>query len=350
MEPILKLLHQPVVVSQLTAEYFNGFAYGLIPSLIITVFIQFFMGIARPKIILKFTASGVLINSFASYLLIYGFEPIKPLGIFGAGLATAITSYIQLSLILLYILFNKGLHKYTIKPLAVIDLSYCKKLLKIGTPISIQYTTEILAFSSVTYLMGLVGMETLAAQQITVQCTMFALIVVMGISQSGSILISHNINKDLKLNRAIICKFTVLIGMASMAILGIVYWLSSDFLINLYIDNNHTSFDAIAALAKDFLILAAITQCFDSARNISSGLLRGYGDTKFSMQTGIISCWFIGIPLGVIFAFAFHFNGIGLRLGMMIGLLYGCVHLIYRLIRINAVDFSVKPLATDMSL
>ena len=45
----------------------------------------------------------------------------------------------------------------------------------------------------------------------------------MGISQSGSILISHNMNKDPKFDRAVICKLTLLIGVISMQIIGIPY-------------------------------------------------------------------------------------------------------------------------------
>lgn len=54
---------------------------------------------------------------------------------------------------------------------------------------------------------------------------------------------------------------------------------------------------------------------------------------------GIVSCWIIGLPLAIIFAFSLHLGAIGLRLGIMIGILYGCIQLINRLIKANRTDF-----------
>lgn len=346
IEPILQLLHQPLVVSKMTGEYFHGLAYGLLPSLIVAVFSQFFMGIARTNIILEFTIIGVILNSFISYFLIFGYGAIPPLGIYGAGLANSITSTLQLVMILTYILRNPDFHQYNILPASLFVLTHCKSLLKIGAPISIQYTTEILAFSSITYLMGTIGIEALAAHQITLQSTMLALMIVMGISQSGLILISHNMNKDSKFDRTVICRLTLLIGVISMLIMGISYLLFSDALISVYVDTLNPSFHQIAHLAKNLLILAAVTQILDAARNISSGRLRGSGDTKTSMWTGLVSCWIIGIPMAIILAFIFHLNAIGLRLGMMLGILYGCIQLINRLVKMNRTDFSTQTIAT----
>ncbi len=130
---ILQLLHQPIKVSRMAGEYFQGLAYGLIPSLIGAVFTQFFLGIAKTKIILYFTIIGVLINSITSYLLIFGCGPIKPLEFFGAGLAASITAFVLLGLVLIYILFNPEFHKYKIMTKAFFNLRYCNVLFKIGS-------------------------------------------------------------------------------------------------------------------------------------------------------------------------------------------------------------------------
>lgn len=346
MDTLLNLVHQPPIVSKMSSEYFHGLAYGLIPCLIVAVFTQFFMGIAKANIMLIFTLVGVVLNSFASYILIFGYGPIHAQGIYGAGLANSITSILQLAIVLIYTLRHPEFGRYSLFPSKLIDLSYCKSLLKIGGPISIQYSTEILAFSLITYLMGVISIEALAAHQITMQCTMLAFMIVMGISQSGSILVSHNMHTDAKLDRAIICKITLLIGIISMLIVGTSYWLFSDSLISVYLDLKNESFHEIVYLAKNLLLISAVTHVFDAARNISSGLLRGYGDTKTSMWTGLVSCWMIGIPLAILFAFFFHLNAIGLRMGMMLGILYGCIQLINRLIKMNRVDFTTHDVAT----
>nr|MBA3537160.1 hypothetical protein [Tatlockia sp.] len=122
-------------------------------------------------------------------------------------------------------------------------------------------------------------------------------------------------------------------------LVSLSYVIFSDRLISFYLDINDNSLHEIVLIAKNFLIIVAFTQFFDAGRNISAGLLRGYGDTKTSMWMGIVSCWIIGLPLAMIFAFSLHLGAIGLRLGIMIGILYGCIQLINRLIKANRTDF-----------
>lgn len=75
--------------------------------------------------------------------------------------------------------------------------------------------------------------------------------------------------------------------------------------------------------------MAAFTQIFDALRNISAGILRGRGDTMSSMWTGLIACWIIGLPCALFCAFFLGFGAIGIRLGMMLGISIGAVHLLF---------------------
>lgn len=335
MTPILQLLHQPTEISEIAGKYFQGIAYGLIPSLIGAVFTQFFMGISKTKLLLYFTFFGVLLNSIISYFLIFGFSTLKPMGVFGAGLATSLTSYILLAVILIYVLLNSEFQKYWIVTKNTFNLSYSKLLLKIGMPISIQYTLELLAFSIITYLMGVIGTNALGAQQIALQCSMIAIMIAMGISQSGSILISQSIGEGKTANRERITNCTYAVGGLFMLIVGIIYWVFPDVLISFYLNSKDSSLSEMISLARTILFIAAFTQIFDAGRNIAAGLLRGYGDTKSSMWTSLISCWLLGLPLALMFGFFFHFGAIGLRLGIMLGLLFGCIYLMSRVFIFN---------------
>lgn len=335
MTPVLQLLHQPLEVSQLAGEYFQGIAYGFIPSLIVAVFTQFFMGISKPRLLLNFSIIGVLINSLISYILIFGLNIVEPMGIFGAGLASSLTVYLLLVIISLYIVFNSEFKKYEIISKKIFNLSYCKLLLKIGMPISIQYTLELFAFSIVTYLMGLIGTNALGAQQITLQCSMVAVMVVMGFSQSGSILVSQSLAKGTLIDRQLITNCSFVVAALFMLVIGLIYWIFPDTLIGFYLNLNDPSLSDMASLARTILYITAFTQLFDAGRNISAGLLRGYGDTKSSMWTSLTSCWLIGLPLAILFAFILHLNAVGLRLGIMFGISFGCFHLMNKLNKIN---------------
>ena len=328
--PIFELLGQPHQISILAGEYFHGIAFGLLPSLIGAVFMQFFMGSSKTKFILYLTLFGVMINSILSYLFIFGSGFIPSMKMFGGGLAGAVTAWILLIVTLVFIKTSPAFSRYRIFTRDALKLKYLPILLKIGAPISIQYSAEILSFSILTYLMGLIGTRALAAQQIALQCSMISIMIVMAISQSGSILVSqavgqNNLPATLKIGQSALFFGTVL-----MLFIGILYWFFPLNLISLYLDVHNPALQPTINLAKIILSITAFTQIFDSGRNIAAGLLRGFGDTKSSLKTGIVSCWIIGIPAAITLGFVLHLGAAGVRLGIMFGIFFGCINLILR--------------------
>ncbi len=326
---ILLWMRQPLEVCQMTGNYFHGLALGLLPNLLTVVFNQFFMGIRKPRIILYFTSLGVLINSCLSYVMIFGYGPINPMGIYGAGLSASLTAISLLTTIVIYILFHPAMKKYQLITKKIISFNLSRRLFSIGYPISIQYTIELLAFSAITYFMGIIGTSALAAQQISFQLSLFLIMINMGMSQAGSILISHHQQSGSR-QLIHISRLTLLSGASLMLLIGFFYLLFSKNLIVLYLDVDNPALHGIASLAQTLILITVISQFFDAGRNISAGLLRGHGDSKTSMWTSLFSCWIIGIPLSLVLAFVLHLGPVGLRLGMMTGIFFGCCQLLRR--------------------
>jgi len=335
MDAVFELLGQSHAISVLACKYFEGTAIGFIPSLIGAVYMQLFMGISRTKIILYITFFGIFINSALSYACIFGYGSIPPMGMFGAGLANSITAYILLIMTVAFTMLSPIFNKYQLFNYEALKLKYIPILLKIGTPISIQYSAEILGFSVLTYLMGIIGIDALGAQQIALQCSMIGIMIIMAISQSGSILVSQAFGQSDITSINKIANSAFLLGTLFMLVIGMVYWFFPMTLIALYLDVNNPALNNTIYLTKTILSIAAFTQLFDGGRNVAAGLLRGSGDTKSSMWTGIVSCWFIGIPAAIVFGFLLHFGAPGIRFGMLLGILLGCINLVYRFYAMN---------------
>ena len=61
----------------------------------------------------------------------------------------------------------------------------------------------------------------------------------------------------------------------------------------------------VGALAERLLVIMAVVLVFASVSAVSIvGVLRGAGDTKFTMKLEFTALWLIAIPLGSIFGFA----------------------------------------------
>ena len=343
MDVVFELLGQQHSISALAGDYFRGIAFGFIPSLVGAVYMQFFMGTLRASFIMAFTIVGVLVNTFLSYLLIFGYGSLAAQDVYGGGLASAVTAWILLLITVVTLKSSSKYKSYQLFTINLADFKYILILLKIGAPISVQYSTEILAFSIITYFMGLIGMDALAAQQITLQCSMICIMIIMAISQSSSVLISQELNKGEGSASAIrIANSSFLLGLVIMSLIALVYYYFPMSLIGLYLNIDDPLLSKTIDLTKNLLFITAFTQVFDGCRNIAAGLLRGSGDTKSSMWTGIVSCWFIGIPSALVLGFILNFGAIGIRFGMLLGMLYGGVILMHRFYSRNKVkDFEL---------
>lgn len=333
MNSIFTSLGQPAVIARLAGDYFKGISFGLIPSLMTAVYMQLFMGAGSSKVIPYLTIFGVVINSLLTYLLIFGFQSVPAMGVLGAGIASSLTAVILLGTVVAYLGFSKKFVHYRLFALASCHFNHMSEILRIGVPISVQYTAELFAFSALTYFMGMVGVEALSAQQVSLQCSMVSIMIVMAISQAGSILVSQAVGRRESDRIVMITQATHWLGIGAMLIIAAIYWFFPLRLISLYMDVSNPALAHIVDLTKAILAVAAFTQLFDGGRNITAGLLRGLGDSTTSMWTGIVSCWLIGLPAALLFGFVFHEGAVGIRLGMLLGITFGCVNVMYRLYR-----------------
>jgi MATE family multidrug resistance protein len=76
------------------------------------------------------------------------------------------------------------------------------------------------------------------------------------------------------------------------------------------------------------LAIAALFQVFDSVQVISTGLLRGMGDTRTPMTASLLCHWFLGLPTGYYFCFVLDWGVRGLWIGLCIGLVLVAVWLL----------------------
>ncbi len=121
----------------------------------------------------------------------------------------------------------------------------------------------------------------------------------------------------------------LLLGVIFMLFIGLIYLFYPLLFISLYLNIHDPDLENTINLTKIILPISAITQIFDSIRNIAAGLLRGCGDTKSSMWNGIFSLWIIGIPAALIFGFSFHLGAQGIRMGILLGIFIGSMNLLY---------------------
>jgi MATE family multidrug resistance protein len=83
-------------------------------------------------------------------------------------------------------------------------------------------------------------------------------------------------------------------------------------------------------VASSLLPLAGLFQVFDGIQVVTSGILRGLGDTRSPMIINLIGFWGVGIPAGLLLGFTAGMGAQGLWWGLVLGLAAVAVILLVR--------------------
>jgi MATE family multidrug resistance protein len=75
------------------------------------------------------------------------------------------------------------------------------------------------------------------------------------------------------------------------------------------------------AVAPGLLGLAAAFEIFDGIQTVSTGALRGLGETRIPMLANLVGYWVLGLPLGLTLCFALRWGIYGLWIGLLAALI-----------------------------
>jgi MATE family multidrug resistance protein len=74
------------------------------------------------------------------------------------------------------------------------------------------------------------------------------------------------------------------------------------------------------AVGPSLLWVAAAFQIFDGIQTVSTGALRGLGETRVPMLANLVGYWVLGLPLGLILCFVLKWGIYGLWIGLTLAL------------------------------
>jgi len=329
--PVLLLFKQDRHLVLLTQNYFHVLAWGIFPLMILFTCSQFMIAVAKPTISLCLSIGSIIITLISAYGLVFGKLGLPAIGMTGVALAIVMKNYIICVVALSYLIFSKYCKKFQIFKFTSKGFYYLKRLLQVGVPISIQFAAELTALCMGTFMMGWLGQTALAARQVVLQLTIVAVMVPFGISQASGVLVGHAMGREQFQQTRLLSYVAISFGLVCALIIGAAYLLIPKILIGLYVDVHSLENAQLVHIAVLLMMVGAFSQFFDAVRNIATGALRGFHDTKVPMWIGILATWIISLPIGYICAFKFNWGPVGLSCGFMVGFFVGAVLIIKRL-------------------
>ncbi len=331
MPPLFLIFGQtPFVVTQAEA-YLHPLAWALLPTFILNVFQQFLLGIGRARILMIFNVLATPLTILLSYVLIFGKWGFPALQIAGAGWGIMLSDCIAAIALLIYIFWNKDYKPYFKNIFHFKKPFFLFELLRVGLPIGLMYCVEVAFFFTMMLIMGTLGIQTLAANQIVFQYYGPIIGISFSIAQAITVRIGRELGaKNFEAAKRASIAGTHLTGFM-MLIAASCYWFFPSQLIGIDLDLNNSDNKEIILYATEFFSLCAFSQFIEAIRISFFGALRALKDTHFTLITSIISFWGISLPSGYFLAKFYHLGGVGLWWGMLIGMIVSVLLLFFRL-------------------
>ncbi|MER9975694.1 MULTISPECIES: MATE family efflux transporter [unclassified Mesorhizobium] len=333
-ESVLLAMGQEPALAHQAGIYLRWLEWAVLPFFGYIVLRSFISALERPGWALIIVFVAVACNAFFNWLFMFGNLGIQSMGIAGSGLATTLSSTLMFAGMAAVVMLEKKFRRYRLfGRFWRADWPRFKGLLRLGLPIAGLLAFEVTIFNAAAFLMGLIDAASLAAHAIAIQIASITFMVPLGLNQAVTVRVglAHGAGNPEGVSRAGWTAYVV--GVSFMALMGLVMILWPHLLIGAFIDLGNPANAEVVALAVSFLAFAALFQVFDGAQAVASGMLRGLHDTKVPMIYAAIGYWGVGLPLGVLLAFRFSFNGVGIWIGLSSGLAVVAALLLVRWLR-----------------
>ncbi len=259
--------------------------------------------------------SANLVNAIGDYALIYGHLGFRAHGIAGSGWSTCFAR-IYMALVLALTLAWVERKRTAHEPGPRIDLARIRALLKLGLPASGQILLEIGAFSAATALCARLGPVQLSGHEIALNCAAFTFMVPLGISSAAAVRVGQNLGRKDVLGARRAGWSAILLGAGFMTCAGLVFVSLPGMIARAFSPDRE-----VVRIGATLLLVAAAFQLFDGLQVVTTGALRGAGDTHTPMIANLIAYWLIGLPLGYVLAFRLNMGALGIWIGLCCGLM-----------------------------
>jgi MATE family multidrug resistance protein len=319
MAPIFLLLGQDPSVVVLAESYLHALAWGLLPTFITMAIFELIIGLGHARVLLSFNLLSVSLILFFSYALIFGHFGFPALGIAGAGWGLTISYSITVIGVGLYVLNHQDYKNYFKDIFKIRRPSFLRELLHLGLPMGMMYCFEVAFFFTLMLVMGAVGSELLAANQIVFQYLCILMSIIFSIARAITVRMGHLIGAREIQEAQRAAYMGILICGLSMSGIAIIFWLFPSLLISVDFDLQDPKNILMIKDIKTLLIVSAVFQIFEATRIALFGALRALKDTRFTLLTSIISFWGIALPLGYLLATYFQCGSSGFWWGMVFG-------------------------------
>ena len=291
-------------------------AVGILPALWFAASRSFLSAIGQPRIVMFAAIGANLAHAGLCVVLGLGGLGVPAMGIKGIALASVLGRVLMVVLLWAGIRFAPPLAPFR-APFTWPEWQLLRTVLRSGLPLALQYGLEASAFALVTFWMGLLGPETLAAHEVALNIASMAFQVPFALAMAGAMRVGQAVGRRDEPGIARAGWTALRVALACAVLSGGLMLLLRGPLAGIYLP--HAAPDVLAVTGH-FLGIAAAFQLADAAQAIGFGVLRGLDDTRVPVLFNVLGFSLLGLPLGYWQVFVRHQDAAWLWWGLSLGL------------------------------
>jgi len=253
--------------------------------------VSFLRGIGDTRTPMKVTLLVNVINVGLTYLLVFGRMGLPAMGVRGAALGTVISQLVAAG-IYLGIFFSRRMHeRYATRRFRLPRAVLLRRFLKVGLPMGVWWVLEMGGFTVFTMFVSTLGDVQLAGHQIVRQMVHLSFLPGVALGVAATTLVGQYLGAGDPESAERSARTAIKIALIIMCSMGLVFVVLRFQLARLFNRD-----PAVVKLAANLFLFAAVFQTMDALGTVSSGAVRGAGDTRWPMVVSLLMSWFVFVP------------------------------------------------------
>ncbi|MGB0063774.1 MAG: MATE family efflux transporter [Terracidiphilus sp.] len=308
------------------STYLRLLNWGTLPLLLYGATRRYLQGVGQVRVITLTYIVANLVNWFGNWVLIYGKLGFPALGVNGSAISTAIARVVMAAALAGFAWrYERSRGHPLFQHWAAPQVARLKRLLQLGAPAAGQILLEVGAWNMATFSAGYLTPVALATHQIVLNYASVTYMVPLGISAAAAVSVGHAVGAGDRARARRAGWLALALGTSFMLLAALAFLLWPRPLIELFSRDPR-----ILAVGPGLLGIVACFEVFDGIQTVSTGALRGLGETQAPMWANLIAYFVLGLPLGFFLCFGLRWGIYGLWIGLTVALVFVALALLAR--------------------
>lgn len=336
---ILHVIATPAELFHDSKLYLYGIAFDYIGLLILNVYMAICQSEGNSRLGVKVNILASIANLILDPLFIFGFH----MDVFGAAVATVVSKWLVIPLIVYQLLHTKGAIRLQFHSFRF-HKQDLKLIFRVCIPASGGQFLESLGFVLLNAYIVSYGAIAMSAYGVGNKIINLSGIPLASFSAASSTIVAHGLGSNQPQRCKECYRKTWLLAEGFTIALGMLTILFAQPLICLFVPDAGI---ALVSYAREFVIYAAVSSIFMCWYSVLCGVFNGAGYTKYTFILGILRLWIFRIPLILLFQRVTNWGITGIWIAMIASNIMECIAAQWMYIRGSWLNSTILSAETD---